>query len=84
MYCDKIDVVLLMSVNPGFGGQKFIPGVLDKIADTRAFLDAHDGQHIALKWTAESGWLILQKWRVAERTALSRVLRSLEKTTTRP
>ena len=46
---DKIDVVLLMSVNPGFGGQKFIPGVLDKIADTRAFLDAHDGQHIRIE-----------------------------------
>ena len=27
---DKIDVVLLMSVNPGFGGQKFIPGTLAK------------------------------------------------------
>ena len=38
-----------MSVNPGFGGQKFIPGVLDKIADTRAFLDAHDGQHIRIE-----------------------------------
>lgn len=46
---DKIDVVLLMSVNPGFGGQKFIPGVLDKIADTRAFLDAHDGQQIRIE-----------------------------------
>ena len=46
---DKIDVVLLMSVNPGFGGQKFIPGVLDKIADTRAFLDAHDAQHIRIE-----------------------------------
>ena len=46
---DKIDVVLLMSVNPGFGGQKFIPGVLDKIANTRAFLDAHDGQHIRIE-----------------------------------
>ncbi len=46
---DKIDVVLLMSVNPGFGGQKFIPGVLDKIADTRAFLDAHDCEHIRIE-----------------------------------
>jgi ribulose-phosphate 3-epimerase len=32
---DKIDMVLLMSVNPGFGGQKFIPGVLPKIAEVR-------------------------------------------------
>ncbi len=32
---EKLDLVLLMSVNPGFGGQKFIPGVLPKIADAR-------------------------------------------------
>jgi ribulose-phosphate 3-epimerase len=32
---DKLDLILLMSVNPGFGGQQFIPGVLPKIADVR-------------------------------------------------
>ncbi len=32
---DKLDLVLLMSVNPGFGGQQFIPGVLKKIAAVR-------------------------------------------------
>ena len=32
---EKIDMVLLMSVNPGFGGQQFIPGVLPKIAEVR-------------------------------------------------
>jgi ribulose-phosphate 3-epimerase len=32
---DKLDLVLLMSVNPGFGGQKFIPGALPKIAEVR-------------------------------------------------
>jgi ribulose-phosphate 3-epimerase len=32
---DQIDLVLLMSVNPGFGGQQFIPGVLPKIAEVR-------------------------------------------------
>ncbi len=33
---DKIDIVLLMSVNPGFGGQKFIASTLDKLRDARA------------------------------------------------
>ncbi|MCC7462137.1 MAG: ribulose-phosphate 3-epimerase [Gammaproteobacteria bacterium] len=32
---EKLDMVLLMSVNPGFGGQQFIPGVLPKIAEVR-------------------------------------------------
>jgi ribulose-phosphate 3-epimerase len=32
---EKLDLVLLMSVNPGFGGQEFIPGVLPKIAEVR-------------------------------------------------
>jgi ribulose-phosphate 3-epimerase len=32
---DKLDLVLLMSVNPGFGGQKFIPGVLPKVTEVR-------------------------------------------------
>lgn len=41
---DRIDVVLLMSVNPGFGGQKFIPGTLDKLRQTRARLDAYEQQ----------------------------------------
>ena len=36
---DKIDVVLLMSVNPGFGGQKFIPASLDKLAAARRMID---------------------------------------------
>ena len=34
-----VDLVLIMSVNPGFGGQKFIPSVLKKIAEARAMLD---------------------------------------------
>ena len=33
---DKLDVVLLMSVNPGFGGQSFIPNTLDKLREARA------------------------------------------------
>lgn len=36
---DKIDMVLLMSVNPGFGGQKFIPGTLDKLREARRKID---------------------------------------------
>lgn len=36
---DKIDVVLLMSVNPGFGGQSFIPGTLDKLRQARKLID---------------------------------------------
>ncbi len=34
-YLDQIDLVLVMSVNPGFGGQKFIPGVLDKVKELK-------------------------------------------------
>ena len=37
---DKIDLVLLMSVNPGFGGQKFIPEVMRKLGEARARIDA--------------------------------------------
>ena len=38
-YVDKVDMVLIMSVYPGFGGQKFIPGSLDKIRELKAMLD---------------------------------------------
>ncbi len=37
---DKIDVILLMSVNPGFGGQSFIPATLDKLRQARKRIDA--------------------------------------------
>jgi len=43
---DRLDFVLLMSVNPGFGGQTFIPSTLDKLAATRVRLDA---------WSQKSG-----------------------------
>jgi ribulose-phosphate 3-epimerase len=37
---EKRDLVLLMSVNPGFGGQQFIPGVLEKVRAVRQLIDA--------------------------------------------
>ena len=49
---DKLDVVLLMSVNPGFGGQKFIPETLNKLRAARAKLDAYaarSGRRILLE-----------------------------------
>src|SRR3546814_18540435 len=49
---DKLDVVLLMSVNPGFGGQSFIPGTLAKLALARQKIDRwqnQGGQPIALE-----------------------------------
>ncbi len=36
---DKVDMVLLMSVNPGFGGQKFIPSAFDKLREARKIID---------------------------------------------
>jgi ribulose-phosphate 3-epimerase len=49
---DKVDIILLMSVNPGYGGQSFIPGTLNKLRQARALIDAHvtaGGQPIALE-----------------------------------
>lgn len=46
---DKLDVVLLMSVNPGFGGQSFLPSTLPKLRQARARID---------KWRAETGHTI--------------------------
>lgn len=37
---DKLDMMLLMSVNPGFGGQSFIPSTLNKLREARAMIDA--------------------------------------------
>ncbi|WMD19617.1 ribulose-phosphate 3-epimerase [Achromobacter seleniivolatilans] len=49
---DKVDLVLIMSVNPGFGGQSFIPGALTKLREARAKIDAWmqaGGQEIVLQ-----------------------------------
>ncbi len=45
---DKVDIILLMSVNPGFGGQSFIPGTLDKLREARKIIDA-SGRDIRLE-----------------------------------
>jgi ribulose-phosphate 3-epimerase len=44
----KLDLVLIMSVNPGFGGQKFIPAALDKLRAARKLIDA-SGRQIRLE-----------------------------------
>ena len=49
---DKLDLVLIMSVNPGFGGQSFIPHALDKLKAARKLVDAaiaHTGREILLE-----------------------------------
>lgn len=45
---DELDLILLMSVNPGFGGQSFIPATIDKIRQTRALIDK-SGRDIVLE-----------------------------------
>jgi len=45
---DKIDMILIMSVNPGFGGQSFIPGALDKLRQCRKLID-ESGRDIRLE-----------------------------------
>ncbi len=49
---DRLDIILLMSVNPGFGGQQFIPSTLKKLTRVRALIDKHvaaGGQSIMLE-----------------------------------
>ncbi|WP_086982020.1 ribulose-phosphate 3-epimerase [Vibrio aphrogenes] len=45
---DKVDMILLMSVNPGFGGQSFIPSTLDKLREVRKRID-ESGRNIRLE-----------------------------------
>jgi ribulose-phosphate 3-epimerase len=45
---DKLDIILIMSVNPGFGGQSFIPEALKKVAEVRRRID-ESGRDILLE-----------------------------------
>ena len=45
---DKVDIILLMSVNPGFGGQSFIPSTIDKLKEARKMID-ESGYNIRLE-----------------------------------
>lgn len=56
---EKVDMVLIMTVNPGFGGQKFIPYTLQKVRDLKKMIDAR-GLKTDIVWTAGS---ISPTWR---------------------
>ena len=47
-YLDQIEIITMMSVNPGFGGQSFIPEVLDKLTETRAMIE-NSGRNVLLE-----------------------------------
>ena len=51
-YADRLDMVILMGVFPGFGGQKFIESTLDKIQKLRAYVDEH---HLSLEIEMDGG-----------------------------
>ncbi|MFM8569555.1 MAG: ribulose-phosphate 3-epimerase [Candidatus Kapaibacterium sp.] len=46
---EHADFILLMSVNPGFGGQRFIPSFYRRCAELRSWLDAHDCGHVRIE-----------------------------------
>lgn len=48
-YLDMVDGILIMTVNPGFAGQKLIPQTLDKIKETRALLDAKNLKDVEIE-----------------------------------
>ena len=52
---DKLDMVLLMSVNPGFGGQKFIPATLDKLREARRRIDEYSAKSGRQIWLEIDG-----------------------------
>ncbi|MCC5810063.1 MAG: ribulose-phosphate 3-epimerase [Ectothiorhodospiraceae bacterium] len=60
---DKVDMVLLMSVNPGFGGQSFIPATLDKLREARRMID---GSGYAIRLEVDGGIKVGNIRQVAE------------------
>ncbi|XLM22184.1 ribulose-phosphate 3-epimerase [Chromobacterium piscinae] len=52
---DKLDMILIMSVNPGFGGQSFIPHALEKIKLARQRIDAHTAKYGGEIWLEVDG-----------------------------
>jgi ribulose-phosphate 3-epimerase len=60
-----IDMVLLMTVNPGFSGQKLIPQTVDKIARTRAFLDGRGYTGVSLQVDGNCSFENIPKMRAA-------------------
>ncbi|MDF0604284.1 ribulose-phosphate 3-epimerase [Neisseriaceae bacterium TC5R-5] len=52
---DKIDMILIMSVNPGFGGQQFIPHTFKKIAAARQLINEHTAKHGGEIWLEVDG-----------------------------
>ncbi len=70
---DKLDLVLLMSVNPGFGGQQFIPEVLPKIARGAPARGRAADARSASRSTAASRWTILQRPRGRRRHVRGRL-----------
>jgi len=62
----SVDTVLVMSVNPGFGGQKFIPVALDKIRQLDEWRKRYNAG-FASKWMAASTWQTPRCWHRQER-----------------
>ncbi|OHX10363.1 ribulose-phosphate 3-epimerase [Chromobacterium sphagni] len=52
---DKIDMILIMSVNPGFGGQSFIPHALEKVRQARTRIDEYTAKHGGEIWLEVDG-----------------------------
>jgi ribulose-phosphate 3-epimerase len=52
----SVDFILVMSVNPGYAGQKLIPSALQKTSELRSYLDMHDMQHVPIEIDGNVSW----------------------------